>query len=227
MLMGRISECCDSRTCRILFDPLASECFRKGFGIASYTSSVVNPSWRGPGAPPRVVQLNLFHRNSLSCGLYRLCRNPPLRRMAAPLCGSVTKGILPEVEITTKRLLIALLAVNATGGVVAMKHRVAGEPFGIGASLDVRNPAVVVLWGTALSAPITSLGLATALYRRRPEALWMLAAMFAIGALSEPAFWGRRPCPRFGRVLLMAHVVIAIALAIRPAGTDPPEDHIS
>jgi hypothetical protein len=108
-----------------------------------------------------------------------------------------------------------------------MKHRVAGEPFGIGASFDVRNPAVVVLWGTALSAPITSLGLATALYRHRPEALRMLAAIFAIGALSEPAFWGRRSCPRFGRMLLMAHVVIAGALAIGPVGTSRAEDPIS
>ena len=108
-----------------------------------------------------------------------------------------------------------------------MKHRVAGEPFGIGASLDVRNPAVVVLWGTALSAPITSLGLASACYRHRPEALRVLGAMFAIGALSEPAFWGRRPCPLFGRMLLMAHVVIASALAIGPVGTDRAEDRIS
>jgi hypothetical protein len=131
------------------------------------------------------------------------------------------------VGITTKRLLIALLAVDATGGAVAMKHRVAGEPFGVGASLDVRNPAVVVVWGTGLSAPITSLGLAAAMYRHRPGALRVLGAIFAIGALSEPAFWGRRPCPWFGRVLLLAHVVIASALAISPVGTDRTEDHIS
>lgn len=129
--------------------------------------------------------------------------------------------------MTTKRLLMALLTVDAAGGAVAMKHRVAGEPFGIGASLDVRNPAVVVMWGTALSAPITSLGLATALYRHRPEALRVLAAIFAIGALSEPAFWGRRPCPVLGRMLLMAHVLISSALAIGPVRTDRAEDHIS
>jgi len=137
------------------------------------------------------------------------------------------RGILPKVEITTKRLLIALLAVDAAGGAVAMKHRVAGEPFGIGGSLDVRNPAVVMLWGTALSAPITSLGLATALYRHRPEALRVLGAMFAVGALSEPAFWGRRPCPQLGRMLLVAHVVIASALAIGPVANDRTEVHIS
>jgi hypothetical protein len=129
--------------------------------------------------------------------------------------------------ITTKRLLIALLAADATGAAVAMKYRVAGEPFGVGASLDVRNPAVVVLWGTALSAPIASLGLAIALCRHRPEALRVLGAVFAMGALSEPAFWGRRPCPLFGRMLLMAHVVIASALAISPVGTDRAEDHSS
>jgi hypothetical protein len=130
------------------------------------------------------------------------------------------------VEITTKRLLVALVAADATGAAVAMKHRVVGEPFGIGASLDVRNPAVVVLWGTALSAPITSLGLATFLYRHRPEALRILGAIFAVGALSEPAFWGRRPCPLFGRVVLMAHVIIASALAIGPVQNDRVEDPI-
>jgi hypothetical protein len=83
--------------------------------------------------------------------------------------------------LTTKRLLMALLAVDAAGGAVAVKHRVAGEPFGLGGSLDVRTPAVVVLWGTALSAPITSLGLAIALYRHRPGALRVLGAMFAMG----------------------------------------------
>src|ERR1700722_4346417 len=36
-------------------------------------------------------------------------------------------------EFTTKRLLIALLAVEEACGTGAMKHRVAGAPFGIGA----------------------------------------------------------------------------------------------
>jgi hypothetical protein len=129
-------------------------------------------------------------------------------------------GHTARVEVTTKRLLVALLAADTAGAAIAMKHRVAGEPFGIGASLDVRNPAVVVLWGTALSAPITSLGLATVLYRHRPGALRVLGAIFAIGALSEPVFWGRRPCPLFGRMLLIAHVVIASALALGAVGED-------
>jgi hypothetical protein len=131
------------------------------------------------------------------------------------------------MEITTKRLLIALFAVDAAGGAVAVNHRVSGEPFGVGGSLDVRNPAVVTLWGTALSAPITSLGLAAALYRHRPKALRVLGATFAIGALAEPAFWGRRPCPRYGRLLLAAHVIIASALAIDPARTHRAEEHNS
>ncbi len=101
-----------------------------------------------------------------------------------------------------------------------MKHCVAGEPLGIGGSLDVRNPAVVVFWGTALSAPITLLGLATSLERHRPQALRILGPIFALGGLSEPAFWGRRPCPLLGRVLLVAHVVLASALAFGPVGTD-------
>jgi hypothetical protein len=133
---------------------------------------------------------------------------------SARCVGAGARGHTAQAEITTKRLLIALLAVDAAGGAVAIKHRVAGEPFGIGGSLDVRNPAVVMLWGTALSAPITSLALATALYRHRPAALRVLGALFAIGALSEPAFWGRRLCPRLGRMLLTAHLVIAMALAV-------------
>lgn len=123
-------------------------------------------------------------------------------------------GHTSEVTITTKRLLIALLAVDAAGAAVAIKNDLAGEPLGFGGSLDVRNPLVVALWGTALSAPITSLGLAVALYRRRPDALRILGAAFAIGALSEPLFWGRRPCPRIGRMLIFAHVVFAGAMAI-------------
>jgi hypothetical protein len=112
---------------------------------------------------------------------------------------------------------MALFAVDAAGATVAIMHRVAGEPFGVGGSLNVRNPAVVALWGTALSAPITTLGFAAALYRHRPEGLRVMGAAFAVGALSEPVFWGRRPCPRLGRVLLATHVIIASALAIGPA----------
>jgi hypothetical protein len=129
------------------------------------------------------------------------------------------------VKITEKRLLITLLAVDTAGGAVAIKHRVAGEPFGIGGSLDVRSPAVVALWGTALSAPVTSLGLAIVLHRHRPQVLRVLGAMFAIGALSEPAFWGRRPCPRLGRILLVTHFIVASALAIGSIGADRAQVH--
>ncbi len=120
--------------------------------------------------------------------------------------------------ITTKRLLLALLAVDTAGGAVAVRYRVAGEPLGIGGSLDVRKPVVVALWGTALSAPVTSLAVAAAHYRRRPGALRLLGAMFALGGLAEPVFWGRRPCPAHGRMLLVAHVAVATALATCPAG---------
>ena len=95
-----------------------------------------------------------------SLGPRRLSRVPKIGGRWHSCLRAGVEDILPKVEITTKRLLIALLAVDAAGGAVAMQHRVAGEPFGIGGSLDVRNPAVVMLWGTALSAPITSLGLA-------------------------------------------------------------------
>ena len=124
------------------------------------------------------------------------------------------------MAISTKRLLVALLAVDAAGGAVAIRHRVAGEPLGMGGSLDVHHPAVLVLWGTGLSAPIASLALATILYRRRPDMLRVLGALFALGALSEPVFWGRRPCPRIGRALVVAHVAIAAALAVGPDLTE-------
>jgi hypothetical protein len=131
------------------------------------------------------------------------------------------------MTITTKRLVIAFLAVDTAGGAVAIKNRLAGEPLGFGGSLDVRNPLVFALWGTALSAPLASLGLTVALYRLRPEALRMMGGAFAIGALSEPAFWGRRQCPLIGRILLVAHVIIAGAMAIGSIGKDEPIVEIS
>jgi hypothetical protein len=155
-----------------------------------------------------------------------LCASPNPALVVSPIAGSghceARAGDTRHTALMARRtkiLLLALLAVDAVGGAVAVKHRVAGEPFGIGGSLDVRNPAVVALWGTALSAPITSLGLAVALSRHRPEVLRVMGAMFAVGALSEPAFWGRRPCPRHGRMLLVAHVIVATALAVGPART--------
>ncbi len=113
------------------------------------------------------------------------------------------------------KVLAALVAVDAAGALVAIRHRVAGEPLGFGGSLDVRHPAVVALWGTALSAPIASLLLAVVLSRRDPRMLRVLGALFAAGGLVEPVFWGRRPCPRHGRALLTAHVALGAVLAAR------------
>jgi hypothetical protein len=112
------------------------------------------------------------------------------------------------------KVLAALVAVDAAGALVAMRHRIAGEPLGFGGSLDVRHPAVVALWGTALSAPIASLVVAVALSRRDPRMLRVLGALFAAGGLAEPVFWGRRPCPRHARALLTAHVALAGVLAV-------------
>ena len=118
------------------------------------------------------------------------------------------------MAISTKALLVSIVAVDTAGATVAVRHRVAGEPFGRGGSLDVRHPVVLALWGTGLSAPIASLVLAPVVHHRRPALLRVMGALFAVGALSEPVFWGRRPCPRVGRVLLMAHVAIGSALAV-------------
>jgi len=116
---------------------------------------------------------------------------------------------------STSRLVAALVAVDTAGAILAVRHRVAGEPLGFGRSLDVRHPAVLAMWGTGLSAPLASLIVAVAMIRR-PAALRVLGAAFALGAMSEPVFWGRRPCPGYGRALLLAHVIIAGALVGAP-----------
>ena len=126
------------------------------------------------------------------------------------------------MAISTKALLVSIVVVDTAGATVAVRHRVAGEPFGRGGSLDVRHPVVLALWGTGLSAPIASLALAPVVYHRRPALLRVMGALFAVGALSEPVFWGRRPCPRVGRVLLLAHVAIGTALALGAEASSTP-----
>jgi hypothetical protein len=130
------------------------------------------------------------------------------------------------MAISTKTLLVSILAVDTAGATVAVRHRVAGEPFGRGGSFDVRHPTVLTLWGTGLSAPIASLALAPIVYHRRPALLRVMGALFAVGALSEPVFWGRRPCPLLGRVLLVAHVAIGTALALGPDRTEHINDEM-
>lgn len=113
------------------------------------------------------------------------------------------------------RLLAALLLVDSTGAWVAARHRIAGEPLGVGRFLDVRRPAVLLFWGTGLSAPLVALIGSVFLLRRAPGARRFLGALLAAGALAEPVFWGRRPCPRHGRALLAVHVALGIALATK------------
>lgn len=110
-------------------------------------------------------------------------------------------------------ILTALALVDGTGAVVARRHRIVGEPLGVGTVLDVRRPAVLVFWGTGLSAPLASFVAAAMLLRRSPTALRVLGALFAAGAMAEPVFWGRRPCPRYARALLVLHVALGLALA--------------
>jgi hypothetical protein len=50
-----------------------------------------------------------------------------------------------------------LIAVDATGAVVAARHRVAGEPFGFGRALDLRKPVVLFFWGSGLCASLVTL----------------------------------------------------------------------
>jgi plasmid stability protein len=125
------------------------------------------------------------------------------------------------VEDRRRRILEALVIVDTAGAVVAARHRIAGEPLDIGGSLDVRNPLVLVFWGSGLSAPIVSLIGATILLRLSPTALRAAGALFAIGAIAEPALWGRRSCPRCARALLAMHVALGTALATVAAPTSP------
>ena len=114
------------------------------------------------------------------------------------------------------KLLAGLLVVDAVGAVVAVRHRVAGEPFGIGGSLDVRRPTVLIFWGSGHSAPLVSLAGALVLRRRWPSVLRALGVVFAAGALCEPVFWGRRSCSLLGRLVLVVHFVLAVGLAVTP-----------
>ena len=122
-----------------------------------------------------------------------------------------------QVKGRSSPVLAALILVDAAGAATAIRHRVSGEPFGLGAELDVRRPAVLFFWGTGLSAPFVMLIGAAAIANRAPGTLRILGGLFAVGALSEPVFWGRRRCPTYARVLLAAHVALGIALAVCPA----------
>jgi hypothetical protein len=125
------------------------------------------------------------------------------------------------LRVERKWILLGGLAVaDALGAAVAHRHGVAGEPLGLepGRRLDVHRPAVVAMWGTGLSAPLWSLPAAVVAERRRSGAFRVFGTAWAAGALSEPVFWGRRPCPKVGRLAVLAHVGLALALAVdRPA----------
>lgn len=110
--------------------------------------------------------------------------------------------------------MAGLLLVDAVGAIVAVRRHVAGEPLGVGASLDVRRPTVLILWGTGHSAPLASLIGALVVRHIWPPGLRALGAVFAAGALAEPVFWGRRSCSVLGRLLLTSHLVLAVAMMV-------------
>ena len=127
----------------------------------------------------------------------------------------------PHRSVTTARWCFsALVAVDLAGAALAARHRIDGEPLGVGSSLDPRSPAVSAFWGTGLSAPLVALATVAAVAVRRPALLRPAGALFALGALSEPVMWGRRPCPWSGRVGVIAHVLLAVVMCLpeRDAG---------
>ncbi len=128
-------------------------------------------------------------------------------------------GQADRMTTSSSKLLAALLAVDAVGAAIAVRDRIAGEPFGIGASLDVRRPAVLIFWGTGLSAPVASLIGTLAIRRSWPAGLRVFGLLFTVGALSEPVFWGRRRCSALGRLVLVLHTTLAAALAVAPHDT--------
>ena len=134
--------------------------------------------------------------------------------------GTVESMALPHRSVTTARWCFgALVALDLAGAAVAARHRIAGEPLGVGASLDPRSPAVSAFWGTGLSAPLVSLVMVAAVAVRRPALLRPAGALFALGALSEPVMWGRRPCPWSARAGVIGHVLLALVMSL------PGRDH--
>lgn len=139
----------------------------------------------------------------------------PARLTGSCSIDTVEGMTLPHRSVTTARWCFsALVALDLAGAAIAARHRIAGEPLGVGASLDPRSPAVSVFWGTGLSAPLFSLAMVSAAAVRRPELLRPAGALFAVGALSEPVIWGRRPCPRSGRAGVIGHVLLALVMSL-------------
>ncbi len=122
---------------------------------------------------------------------------------------------VPHRRVTTARWCFgALVTLDLAGAVVAARHRIAGEPFGVGASLDPRSPTVSAFWGTGLSAPLVALAMVAAAAVHKPALLRPAGALFALGALSEPVMWGRRPCPWSARVAVVGHVLLALVMSL-------------
>ena len=150
-------------------------------------------------------------------------RLPALLAQAAVIRSVDVMALPRRTDRTARWCFAALVAVDAVGAIVATRHRIAGEPFGVGRSLDPRRPHVSVLWGTGLSAPLASLAAVAAAAVWRPALLRPAGAVFALGALSEPVVWGRRPCSWPAGVGVMGHVALAAAMSLpRSERTDRP-----
>ena len=143
----------------------------------------------------------------------------PLSDLPARLTGShavstVERMALPQRSVTTARWCFsALVILDLAGAGVAARRRIAGEPFGVGSTLDPQSAVVSAFWGTGLSAPLISLATTTAAALRRPALLRPAGALFALGALSEPVVWGRRPCPWPARAGVIGHVLLALVMS--------------
>lgn len=114
----------------------------------------------------------------------------------------------------------AAIVLDALGAGRAWRHGRRGEPFGIASPVELPLAVEVVVWGSAVSAPVAMdivLGaLVPAWGRGEPAAARMvrgLGWLRLVGTLSEPLTWRRRPWPDVG--LSAAHLLLASLLIRR------------
>jgi hypothetical protein len=122
-----------------------------------------------------------------------------------------------------RAIAAALVVLDLAGARVALRHDLIGEPLRMRMPTSVPTPAVLVGWGTAVSAPwfMDAVLVAALSGKHRDRALTAARALGALrvaGVLVEPATWGRRR-PRWAMGLSAAHLALGGSLV--RAARDP------